>query len=278
MANVFHTEDGKLAIMNYYDMLIEKIEIPHKQTTVQTEFGSTFVFEFGEPTSEPMILLHGSSMNSATWFGDIKEFYKQYHVFAVDMPGEPGKSEAIQYAFDTDEYADWLCSVLDKLGLDQAIIVGLSLGGWLAAKFAVKHQSRISKLILLCPAGIGSQNNAFKEIALSLLPKGEEGVNELFRKINGDDDIPELALNYQKLIGMFFNTRKEEIPLFTDKQLQSITVPTFLFVGGNDILLKSEETAQRVKNLVPKADITIFPEKGHSLIGLAKEIIEKING
>ncbi len=277
MANVFHTEDGKLTIMNYYDKLIEKIEIPHKQLTVPTEFGSTFVFEFGEPTAEPMILLHGSSMNSAMWFGDIKEFYKQHHVFAIDMPGEPGRSEEIQYPFDTDDYSNWLCSVMDKLNLDKAVIVGISLGGWLATKFAVNHLSRVSKLILLCPAGIGSQNNAFKEIALSLLPKGEEGVNELFRIINGDDDIPELALNYQKVIGRFFNSRTEEIPLFTDQQLEAITVPTFLFIGGKDILLKSDETAQRVKNLIPKADITMYPEKGHSLIGLSKEIMEKIS-
>ncbi len=273
----YNSEHGKEAILNYYNMLIGTIKIPYKELDMNTKFGNTHIFEFGNPLAPPLILLHGSSMNSAMWFGDVENFVKDYHVFALDMPGEPGKSSEIQYPFDTSDYSDWLLEVINSLNLDKISLIGLSLGGWLATKFSICNLERVSKLVILCPAGIGSQNHEFKEIALSLLPKGKEGLEELFLKINGSTVIPDIVLNFQKLIAAFFNTRKEEIPLFTDEQLASLNMPVLLFVGGKDILLRSDETAERISRLVKNAEIVVFPEKGHSLVGLSLEILAFLN-
>lgn len=83
----------------------------------------------------------------------------------------------------------------------------------------------------MCPAGIGSQNHEFKEIALSLLQKGEKGLDELFLKINGDLPIPEIVMNYQRLIAVSFHPRQENVPIFSDEELKRLTMPSILFVG-----------------------------------------------
>ena len=269
----FKTQEGKEAVFNYYNVLLEKLTVPHEELNVNTRFGNTFVLAVGDKTKPPVVLLHGSSMNSAMWIGDINILNRDYRVYAPDIPGEPGRSNDEQLPFDTSDYMDWLFDVMSGLSLDKITLAGASLGAWLAAKFSISYSNRISRLILLCPAGIGSQNEAFKEIALSLLTKGEEGVNELFTQINGGNPVPEAVMNYSKLIAWAFNSRQEPIPMFSDDELKHLTMPCIVFVGAKDIMLRSDETADRLSKLVPHAEVIILPDKGHSLSGLADKYV-----
>lgn len=270
----FRSVAGKEQVLSYYDLLLEHMTMPYEKLDINTRYGNTFALAVGKADAPPLVLLHGSSMNAAMWINDMQAYARSFRVYALDLPGEPGRSDERQLPFDTLDYVQWLADVFHHLQMDKAALVGASLGAWLAAKFAAHHQDKVSKLVLLCPAGVGSQNQEFKEIALALLSKGEGGVKELFRTINGDDTMPEIILNYQMLIGAHFNTRQEEIPLFSDEELMSLSMPSLLFVGEKDILLRSAETAQRYGSLVKQAQIVMLPEKGHSLTGLVDEIQE----
>ncbi len=272
----FKSEKGKDQVLGYYEMLRKELTVPYEGLNISTSFGNTFVLVAGEKTNPPIFLLHGSMMNSAMWIGDINKLSQAYRVYAPDMPGEPGKSDEEQLAFNNDDYSDWLLELFNALSVDKAIVEGLSLGAWLATKFSILHPEKVSKLVLLCPAGIGSQNEEFKNIAFGYLMKGEAGVDELFTLINGGP-IPEIILTYQKLISMHFNARQEEIPIFSDEELTRLTMPSILFVGAKDILLRSEETAERYGRLIPSAEVVVLPERGHSLSGLVEEVLSFIN-
>lgn len=271
--NVFKNEEGKRAVLDYYDKLLGKINIPYEKLTIATTYGTAYALSAGNRENPPLVLLHGSSMNSAMWIKDIETFSSHYRVFAPDLPGEPGHSSEEQLPFDSADYVVWLREVFDALPIVRADLAGISLGGWLAAGFACTHPDRINKLALLCPAGIGGQNHAFKEIALSLLPRGEEGVNELFRMINGNKPIPDIMLNYQKLIAAVSNSRMETVPLLTDHQLKQLSMPSLLIVGEKDIMLNSAETAARYRAILPDSQIISLPDAGHSLTGLSAEIM-----
>lgn len=275
--NAYKTPEGKQAVIGYYNMMLQKFRIPYEELNVNTACGPAHILAAGNPENDPLILLHGSSMNSVMWIRDMEIFSKHYRVFAPDLPGEPGKSSEEQLPLDNLDYVNWLDDVVKALGINKGSLVGISLGAWLAAKYSVHRTQNVSKLTLLCPAGIGGQNHAFKELAMSLLPKGEEGVNELLRLINGGKDMPEIMLNYQKLIAGAFNSRQEPIPLFTDEELQRLTMPSLLIVGQQDIMLNSMDTAERYGRLVSNARIKVLPDAGHSLTGLAAEITEFLN-
>lgn len=272
----FKTQQGRDEVLKYSDMLLEKLTIPYERLNINTRHGNTFCIAAGEISAPPMVLLHGSSMNSCMWVSDILKYYQQYRVYALDIPGEAGRSDERQLPFTTSDFDDWLYDVLNGLLISKAVVIGASLGAWLAAKFAIRYPEKVDKLVLLCPAGIGTQNKKIIFAALFYMIFGEKGRRKLFKIINGNVDMPEIILKFQILIGKNFNIRKEHIPIFSDEELIRLTMPVFLFVGAKDIMLHSIETADRMKKLVPNARINILPEGGHSIINLTDTIFEQI--
>lgn len=228
----------------------------------------------GKKDLPALILLHGSGMNSSMWIKEMEEYSKCFRVYAIDTLGEPGRSDEVQLPFKTDDLADWLNEVFHGLSIEKASIVGISLGGWLGTKFSIKYNQKVDKLVLLCPSGIGPQKKSFifKFLLYSLF--GEKGINRLYYKINGDKPIPEIMLQYQKLIAKYFNFRKGTIPIFSDQELSKLTMSVALFVGGKDIMLHSEKTAKRLERLLGHAKINFLAEEGHSIVNQGDKVRE----
>lgn len=176
--------------------------------------------------------------------------------------------------FDSSAYAEWLDDVFKALAISKASIIGISLGAWLAIKYAVFQPEKVEKLVLLCPSGVGPQKLSFLFTAMFSMCFGDRGLKKLFYKVNGNQPIPDIVLDYQLLIGKSFNFRREMIPIFSDQELKSLTMPVVLFVGGKDIMLHSAKTAWRMKTLVPQGKINILPEAGHTLTNLTTEIYD----
>ncbi len=277
MGKVFKTNEGKNDVIKFYDKFLQKLALSYEKFYVDTRYGKTFIIASGEKSNPPLILLHGSGMNSVMWLRDIKEYSKTYRVYAIDMLGEPGKSDENRPSLIGSSYAEWLKEVFENLSVERANIIGISLGAWLAIKFSVSYPEMLSKLVLLCPSGVGPQKKSFifKAIAYGIL--GEKGIDKLYYKVNGNQLIPEEMLKYQKLIGKSFNYRKETIPVFSDNELKLLTMPTVLFVGAKDIMLHSDKTARRLGNLLPHAQINISSKAGHSNVNDVNKIIEWFN-
>lgn len=270
----FKSEEGKREVFKYYEFLLKKAEKKYEEIVVETSYGDTYIIAMGEENLPPLILLHGSGMNSAMWIKEMEKYSVNYRVYAVDMPGEPGKSDERQLPFHSDDFSDWLNDVFNALVVKKASIVGISLGAWLGAKFAIKYSDKVNKLVLICPAGIGPQKKSFAFKALFYSILGEKGIDKLYYKVNGDKPMPEIMLNYQKLIGRHFNFRKEVIPLFSDEELKKLTMPIALFVGAKDIMFYSEKTANRLKSIVNHAKIHLLEDEGHALVNQGDSIRE----
>lgn len=268
----FKSPAGKAEILKAYDSVMERWPSPNEKLYVDTRYGSTFVIANGAKDAPPLILLHGSAMNSIMWMSDAREYSRDHRVYAVDIPGEPGRSDERQLPFDGADFSEWLLDVCNGLGLERVSIIGISLGAWLAVKFAISHPEKADKLVLLCPAGIGNQKVSFMFKAMLHMLFGEKGTDRLYKKVNGDQPIPEEMLRYQKLIGKNFNFRREMIPLYSDEELQRLSMPVTLFVGDRDVMLHSHMTASRLRKLVPHAEINVLAEAGHALINLTERI------
>lgn len=272
--SAFKSPEGKAAILRSYDLLLEHWPGAHERLHLDTRYGSTFVVACGPKDAPPVILLHGSWMNSAMWVGAATQYATHHRVYAVDMPGEPGRSDERQLSLATDDYAQWLHDVFDALKIPRARLVSISLGAWLATKFAVTFPEKVEKLALLCPAGIGPQRLSFLLKSLPLMLLGDRGMELSLRKVNGSQDVPDVIMEFMKLVGKNYNYRREPVPMFSDSELQRLTMPTILFVGEKDVMFYSEETAARPGRLLPHAKINIIPGAGHTLINLDDKIIE----
>lgn len=273
MKKAFVSQQLKTAVITHYENFLEGLSVPSETINFSTQYGNTFALISGNRNSEPVILLHGSSMNSAMWLDDIALLSRYYRVIALDIPGEPGKSDERQLSFNNDEFTHWLKEAFSFFKIKKAILVGNSLGGWIALKFAIAHPEYIKKLVLLAPAGIGSQNPEFAIKAMQLIPKGDAGLTELFTEINGGITIPKARLEYQKLIAAAFNARKEVLPLFSDEELKRLSMPCMILLGQKDIMIKSQETMERAMRLISHCSIKQYPQNGHSLVGMEYEIL-----
>jgi len=269
----FKTEQGKIAILKFYDTQIENWNLTHETINIKTRYGDSFILACGEKNAPPLILLHGSGINSCMWFEDAKVYSEIYRVYAVDIPGEAGKSNEYQMPLSGSDYADWLSDIFDALAIEKASIIGISFGAWVAIKFSISNIDRVSKLILLSPLGIYPQKNSFLLTLFTCMIAGKSGKSRLYHKINLNPAVSQNILEYQKLIGKHFNSRTELMPLFADQELKRLSMPTVAFFGEKDIIIHAAKTANRLRSILPQARINILPSVGHTLINLADKII-----
>jgi pimeloyl-ACP methyl ester carboxylesterase len=165
-----------------------------KYLNISTRHGNTFCIAAGDISAPTMVLLHGSSRNSRMWVSDILKYHEKYRVYALDISGEAGRSNERLLSFTTSDLDDWLYDVFKGLSICKAVVIGTSLGTWLAAKFVIGYPEKANKLVLLCPGGIGTQNKGFIFTAMFYMHFGEKGIRKLFKIINGSVDMPEIML------------------------------------------------------------------------------------
>src|SRR5262249_38523620 len=94
---------------------------------------------------EPFVYLHSTLAESSMWLPFHQSFAKEFRVFAPTHPGF-GKSGGFDQIECTEDLAFHYVELFDLLGLEQMILGGVSLGGWIAAEFAVRWPERVKRL------------------------------------------------------------------------------------------------------------------------------------
>lgn len=107
------------------------------------------------PNGRTVLLLHGKNFCAATWEQTIRRLNAAgYRVIAPDQIGfcKSSKPAAFQYSFEA--LASATADLLAARGVGKAIVVGHSMGGMLATRFALAHPARVERLILVNPIGL----------------------------------------------------------------------------------------------------------------------------
>jgi pimeloyl-ACP methyl ester carboxylesterase len=201
--------------------------------------------------------------------GDIPVYAKEFRVYAVDLPGEPGKSTSHRLSWETQTCAEWLDDVVNELSLSSVVLVGLSLGGWTALKYALYSPERVTKLVLISPGGIvpGKFLINFRLIFLSLLGKwGQDRVKKL---IFGNQSITPDAEEAFDLLNKYYNYRMEVPPLFSDAELTNLTIPVFFLGDIHDLFFRTSKAEERMQRLISRFTSRVSTDKGHGLINTA---------
>ena len=101
----------------------------------------------GSGSGEPLVLLHGSFMTiSNNWTGWIGELSKARTVIAVEMQGH-GRTADINRDFSYESLADDIAAMLDYLKIEQADLLGYSMGGGVAMQAAIRHPEKVRKVV-----------------------------------------------------------------------------------------------------------------------------------
>lgn len=265
MAAIYKTEAGGRALAQRYRELLALWPLANEQLRLATSQGETFVIASGDKAAPPLVLLHGAGSNALSWMRDVAEWSKHFRVYAVDVIGEPGLSAPSRPPLASDAYARWINEIFAALSLAQADIVGMSLGGWLALDFATRNPSRVRRLALLCPGGVGRQKTGFLFKAMALMLFGEWGRRKALSLALGTtrEAANPQAEAYMLSIFREFRPRRDVLPIFSDARLQQLAMPVLLIVGARDAMLDSHQTVARMKRAVPKLSVHDLPETGH---------------
>lgn len=275
---IFKSARGREIILDAYEKILRQWPVPYHEHSISTRHGETFVLTCGSEADPPLVLLHGSTSNSAMWIGDAAVYSTDYHVLAVDVPGEPGKSQPLRFDLNGPAGAEWLEDVLAAFGFEKATLVGISLGGWMALKFAVTHPKRVEKLVLLCPGGVAPSKDLFMLKMIPFLLLGEWGTGQIARMMNGGQPFAEETIRYMGVINTHFNPRTKGGPLFADDELKDLTMPVLLIAGLKDPLLDMPRTAARLRKLLPCLTVDMLPEAGHVLANTAGRALPFLTG
>jgi pimeloyl-ACP methyl ester carboxylesterase len=276
--SIYKSAAGERAVMALYDKALALWPVAYQTLTVPTRHGDTFVIASGEESAPTLVLLHGAGSNSAIWAADAGECCRHYRVYAVDLLGEPGRSAPNRPPWDSPAYAEWLEDVFDGLKISTAILLGISQGGWTALKYSVYQPERVNQLVLLTPGGVIPDKLSFLIRVMPWLLLGQRGVKPIKRILFGNQPVPAEADEFTTVIMSHFNSRVGKLPIFSDAELQRLTMPVLLLGGAQDALRDLKKIAARLEKLVPYLKVIILPQAGHVLYSTTPQILPFLTG
>lgn len=120
----------------------------------------TRVLEAGDRGKPVLVLIHGTGGHAEAYSRNIGPHSEHFHVFSIDLVGHGFSDKPARQRYEIPDYVEHLKSFLDAIGAEAAHISGESLGGWVAAAFALRHPGRVKRLVLNTAGGY----TAFPEV------------------------------------------------------------------------------------------------------------------
>ncbi|NOT57178.1 MAG: alpha/beta hydrolase [Deltaproteobacteria bacterium] len=190
----------------------------------------------------------------------------------VIAPAHPGFGHSPDSPFiDTvDDLSYLYLDVLAELNLRDVVVVGCSLGGWIAAEMAVKSTERIAKLVLIAPLGIKVGDRETRDIpdifALSPTEVTRLKYQDPTRaavdySTLSDDELTVIARNREATAlyawePYFHNPKLRQ-------RLHRIDIPTLLLWGASDRFVTPEYYGAAYQQAIPGATLEVIDEAGH---------------
>ena len=234
----------------------------------------TVVYTAG--SGDPLVFFHGAG--TVDGFDFAEPWAERFKVILPYHPGF-GESEDDPTYTDLHDYVMHYLELFEVLQLDRFNLVGLSLGGCLAAKFASEHGHRVKRLGLIAPAGMIDPLNPI----LDLLAVPGEQVPELLvsnfdvlkERLPETPDLDFIGDRYREAttVARLFWERPGD-PKFM-RYLHRIKMPTMIVWGDEDKIIPVGQ-AETWRRFIPNADIRIFRGAGHLVHLERSEVVEAL--
>lgn len=237
----------------------------------QTFFKNTKINYTDSGKGTVVVLLHGFLENLSMWNDYIDSFSKKNRVIAIDLLGH-GATDCLGYVHSMEDQADMVHHVLHELKIRKAIIIGHSMGGYIALAFTELYPDYMKGLVLLNSTAradsderksnrdrailaVKQNYTAFVRLSIANLfseENREKLVNEI-EKVRNEAVKTPLQGIVAALEGMKIRKDREVLFHFTD-------FPKLLILGKKDPVLDFEESKTQIENT--KVEFFSF-EDGH---------------
>lgn len=241
---------------------------PTKEATV---FGQKI--QYVDVGSGPVVvLLHGLGGNSSNWAFNFAALSAKYRVIAPDQIGF-GRSDKPLINYRVGTYADFLDKFLDGLGVERASLVGNSMGGWIAALYALKYPKRVEKVVLVDAAGFAPPKEFDLSALAGLNPSTREQAKYLmglvfFNPLLKSDAAADATLTARMSAGDGYTIQSLVESIYRnedmlDGKLAGLKAPTLILWGREDGLTPLAREGEKYKKELPSAQFVVFDNCGH---------------
>jgi pimeloyl-ACP methyl ester carboxylesterase len=245
-----------------------------KRETLSINGVKTAVLTAGR--GEPLVFLHGAGTFHG--FDFALPWANRYRVIVPYHPGF-GESADDPEITETHDYILHYIELFDQLKLDQVRLVGFSLGGWLAAEFALEHAHRLHRLVLVAPAGLRVPEHPTADV-FRIPPEELPSYLVVDLKILApylpkEPDVDFIAARYREMTSVARIAWERPYSLKLPRWLHRVRVPTLLVWGDQDRLIPMQQ-AQAWARLIPGATVEIVKDAGHLVLDEQPQAVEKI--
>jgi pimeloyl-ACP methyl ester carboxylesterase len=232
----------------------------------------------GGPRDSPaVILLHGFGSSLQTWDAWAASLAKNHRVIRFDLPGF-----GLTGPDPTGDYTDaramrLIAALMDQLGLAKASLIGNSLGGRLAWRFAADHPDRVEKLVLISPDGFASPGFEYgraPDVPLMMralpyvMPRAMLRASLAPAYANPAHLTEATLTRYSDMMrapgvrGAILDRMRQSILEHPEPLLRKIQAPTLLLWGQRDGMIPFANSADYLRDL-PHATLAALPDLGH---------------
>lgn len=127
--------------------------VPHTLGWVDADGVRTRYLEAGDPQGPAILLLHGTAGSLENFCANFGPLAESHRVIGIDMLG-CGYTDKPDRPYLIEDYAEHALAAMVALGIREAAVIGVSLGSWVGARLAVDHPDRVSRLVMVAPAGV----------------------------------------------------------------------------------------------------------------------------
>ena len=221
----------------------------------------------------PIVFIHAFPLNRTMWAPQVSALVERCRCIAVDLRGfgETALAEPVSM----DQYADDVVAVMDKLGVERAIVAGCSMGGYTAFALWRRHPGRVRALVLADTKATADTDEArAKRVALieTARTQGSTAVANLqIASLIGKTAREKQPDTYDAVHRMIAQTKPEAIAAALVAMMQrpdstptlaTITVPTLVIVGDEDVPTPVKD-ARAMHQGIPGSRLEIVAGAGH---------------
>jgi pimeloyl-ACP methyl ester carboxylesterase len=297
MPQIYKTDAGRKAILQWYEAALQSLDVPFQECDVPTRFGNTHLLALGDPAAPPLVLVPGYGGSAPLWHKQLADFAAHHRVYALDMVGMPGKSAPTPLSLLNDDYTNWLLDVLNALNLAQPDVAGVCLGGWVVTRLGIDAPHRIRKAVLLTPVGLARFKVYIRSGVPLILNMGDEAKAERYgRRLLLHAFTPpgsNLQFDRQLAKAMMLTIKHFDVgvaagllgerPRYQElwtalrvlmrfvrseslAELKKFNVPAMLFVGEHEAIYNPYTAVRRAKQAMPNLIAEVVPGTGHAAI------------
>lgn len=228
----------------------------------------TVVLAAGDPAAPALVFLHGGGTFHGWAFAE--PWTQQFRVLIPHHPGY-GDSGDLEGLTEVHDLVLHYVELFDQLGLTADVnLVGFSIGGLIAARFAIEQKHRLRRLVLVAPSGLrvpGVEVEDFFRIPPEELPgRLVHRMETLLPHLPTDpNDVDFTVDRYRETRTMAIMLWEQPYDRVVPRWLGRVDTPA-LVVWGEEDRLVPVDLARGWADLLPQATVATFPDAGHLVL------------